>query len=98
MARATGRSQGDILRECVEMMYLVLLDHPEYGPLLKIAVRAMEAEEEGAGPHHRRRKGMTVKLSDEEAKELRRFAYNATGDPDAANEIARQAIKDRIGQ
>lgn len=91
---ATRRTQAELLRQYVGRAYAATLADPKYGPRLRMAEQD-EAEGQAREPAKKAR-GAMVRLNEQEAKALRRRAYEQTGDPGQATQLARQAIREKL--
>jgi hypothetical protein len=86
--RGLGKHQAELLRQYINRGYQAALGHPKYGPLLTL-VEEMAAEQ-AKEQKPRSSRGAVIRLNESEATELRRFAYEETGDPGQASTLARE--------
>lgn len=91
------KPQYVLLARAIGNAYEETLKHPKYGPVL-IALEKLDAQEDDKGKPERVRKGRgaVVRLNEQEALELRRLAYEETGDPGQAQQLAREAIRQKL--
>jgi predicted DNA-binding protein len=95
LVRVSGKAQYYLLARAVERTYQETLKHPEYGP----ALRALEEVDRIAAKPEtppRKGRGAVVRLNEDEARALRRRAYEETGDPGQAPQLAREAIREKL--
>lgn len=108
IVRVTGKTQPYVLDQAVDLLYTWMRgERPDiarleawgrkYGDLLK-AHEALEAQEAKLkdGEQERKPRGALIRLSPDDAVQLRRRAFEQTGDPGEAAHLAREAIREKI--
>ncbi|HWI50743.1 MAG TPA: hypothetical protein VNT01_01210 [Symbiobacteriaceae bacterium] len=108
LVRVTGKTQPYVLDQAIDLLYQAMkgerldLDKltawgRKYGDLLR-AHENLEAQEAKAkeGPKELKPRGAVIRLSPDDAVQLRRHAYEQTGDPGLAPHLAREAIREKL--
>lgn len=95
LCKVRSKTQAEYLKDIIGWAYQKARQDPQYGPWL-IAIEEMEkAAEKVTGPEKKSR-GAVIRLDAKEARDLRRKAYEETGDPGNAAQLAKEVIREKL--